>query len=85
MRRNWQSIREKTGLDEAVVTGKAPDRWDSQRSSASVTAGFLMGSMGQVVGEKITRAVGAGHQREAAGDPVCLFRRSPDAGRDRSP
>ena len=50
-----QGLREKTGLDEAVVTGKCTIK------GTSVALGvcdcrFMMSSMGEVVGEKITRA-----------------------------
>lgn len=50
------ALRDKTGLDEAVVTGKA------SIGGIPVVLGvcdgrFLMASMGKVVGEKITRAV----------------------------
>ena len=51
-----ESVREKTGLDEAVVTGKA--RIGEQETVLGVMDGrFIMGSMGEAVGEKITRAV----------------------------
>ncbi len=50
------ALKEKTGLDEAVVTGSA--RIDGRRVVLGVCDGrFLMASMGEVVGEKITRAV----------------------------
>ena len=50
-----QGLREKTGLDEAVVTGKCSIK------GTPVVLGvcdcrFMMSSMGEVVGEKITRA-----------------------------
>ena len=50
-----QGLREKTGLDEAVVTGKCTIK------GIPVALGvcdcrFMMSSMGEVVGEKITRA-----------------------------
>lgn len=49
------SLQQKTGLDEAVVTGKA--LIDGQPLVIGVMdASFIMGSMGTVVGEKITRA-----------------------------
>lgn len=49
-------LKEKTGLDEAVVTGKI--RIDGHQAVIAVMDGrFLMASMGQIVGEKITRAV----------------------------
>ncbi|MCM1043925.1 MAG: acetyl-CoA carboxylase carboxyltransferase subunit alpha [Candidatus Gastranaerophilales bacterium] len=50
------SLREKTGLDEAVITGRA--KIGSHTVVLAVMDGrFLMASMGEVVGEKITRAV----------------------------
>lgn len=51
-----RSLQEKTGLDEAVITGKA--RIDGEEVVLAVCDGrFMMASMGKVVGEKITRAV----------------------------
>ena len=50
------SLREKTGLDEAVLTGKG--RINGIPTAFGVCdSRFLMASMGEVVGEKITRAV----------------------------
>lgn len=50
------ALQEKTGLSEAVVTGKA--RIEGTDVVLGVCDGrFLMASMGEVVGEKITRAV----------------------------
>lgn len=50
------ALREKTGLDEAVITGKA--RIGAHNTVLAVMDGrFLMASMGEVVGEKICRAV----------------------------
>ena len=49
-------LREKTGLDEAVLTGKG--RINGIPTAFGVCdSRFLMASMGEVVGEKITRAV----------------------------
>ena len=51
-----KALQEKTGLDEAVVTGKA--RIAGNEVVLAVCDGrFMMASMGKVVGEKITRAV----------------------------
>ena len=51
-----EALQEKTGLDEAVVTGKA--RIAGNEVVLAVCDGrFMMASMGKVVGEKITRAV----------------------------
>lgn len=48
------AMQEKTELHEAVLTGKA--KIDGQRLAIGVMdANFIMGSMGTVVGEKITR------------------------------
>ncbi|WP_251868165.1 acetyl-CoA carboxylase, carboxyltransferase subunit beta [Enterococcus malodoratus] len=46
--------KEKTGLDEAVLTGKATIN-DIAFAIGVMDANFIMGSMGTVVGEKITR------------------------------
>ena len=48
--------RDKTGLEEAVITGKGQIRGKTT-AIAIMDSHFLMGSMGHVVGEKITRAV----------------------------
>lgn len=49
-----KDLQEKTGLDEAVVTGSA--RIGKHRAALAVCDGrFLMASMGHAVGEKITR------------------------------
>ena len=49
-----ETTKEKTGLDEAVLTGKATI--NNQTVAIGVMdANFIMGSMGTVVGEKITR------------------------------
>lgn len=48
--------REKTGLNEAVVTGKGIIS-GHLTAFAVMDASFRMGSMGSVVGEKITRAI----------------------------
>lgn len=51
-----QALQEKTGLEEAVITGKA--QIDGTDTVIGVCDGrFLMASMGEVVGEKIARAV----------------------------
>src|SRR5690625_7982547 len=48
--------RKKTGLNEGVVTGKG--LIDGQATAFAVMdAGFRMGSMGSVIGEKIARAI----------------------------
>ncbi|KGX93375.1 acetyl-CoA carboxylase subunit beta [Pontibacillus halophilus JSM 076056 = DSM 19796] len=51
-----QKDREKTGLNEAVVTGKGSIE-GVETALAVMDARFRMGSMGSVVGEKIARAI----------------------------
>lgn len=51
-----ESDHKKTGLTEAVVTGKGTIV-GIETAFAVMDAGFRMGSMGSVVGEKITRAI----------------------------
>lgn len=64
-----EGLREKTGLREAVVTGKA--RIDGREAVIGVCDGrFLMASMGGVVGEKIARAVERATEERL---PVILF------------
>ena len=51
-----EGLQEKTGLDEAIITGKA--EIDGNPTVFGVCdSRFMMASMGSVVGEKITRAV----------------------------
>lgn len=64
-----EKLQEKTGLSEAVITGKA--KIDGRETAIGVCDGrFLMASMGEAVGEKIARAV-----ERATGErlPVILF------------
>lgn len=64
-----KSLKEKTGLSEAVVTGKASI--EGNLAVIAVCDGrFLMASMGQVVGEKITRAVERATKEQL---PVIIF------------
>lgn len=64
-----KSLKEKTGLSEAVVTGKASI--EGNPVVIAVCDGrFLMASMGQVVGEKITRAVERATKEQL---PVIIF------------
>lgn len=64
-----RALQEKTGLKEAVVTGKA--EIDGQPAVVGVCDGrFLMASMGEAVGEKITRAVERATREKL---PVILF------------
>ena len=62
-------LQEKTGLKEAVITGKA--RIDGTEAVLGVCDGrFMMASMGQAVGEKITRAFERAAEEQL---PVILF------------
>ena len=64
-----RALREKTGLSEAVVTGEISIK--GQRTVIGVCDGrFLMASMGEAVGEKITLAV---ERATREGLPVILF------------
>ena len=64
-----EALREKTGLDEAVVTGKATIC--GYPVAIGVCDGrFMMASMGHAVGEKITRAVERATEERL---PVVLF------------
>ena len=64
-----KAMRAKTKLEEAVVTGKV--MINGQPAVAGVCDGrFMMASMGQVVGEKITRAVERATEERL---PVILF------------
>lgn len=64
-----KQLKESTGLDEAVVTGKGKIN-DQDVVIGVCDTRFLMGSMGRVVGEKITRAV---ERATNEGLPVILF------------
>lgn len=67
--RKLSELREKTGLDEAVITGKISV--GGHETVIGVMDGrFIMGSMGKNVGEKITRAV---ERATDLGLPVLLF------------
>ena len=63
------AMREKTGLDEAVVSGIGKIH-GAECSLAVMDSRFMMGSMGTVVGEKITRAIERGTRRSL---PVIIF------------
>ena len=64
-----EKLQEKTGLREAVVTGKATIL--GQPAVLAVCDGrFMMASMGEIVGEKITRAVELATRQEL---PVIIF------------
>lgn len=64
-----ESARKKTGLREAVVVGKA-EVFGEEIVLGVCDASFLMGSMGRVVGEKITGAIEEATKRRL---PVFLF------------
>lgn len=77
-----KKLQEKTGLDEAIVTGRA------KIGGVSAVLGvcdsrFLMASMGENVGEKIVRASGKSYGRKASCGAVCLLRRGENAGGNR--
>lgn len=64
-----EKLQEKTGLREAVVTGKATIL--GELAVLAVCDGrFMMASMGEIVGEKITRAVERATRQEL---PVIIF------------
>lgn len=62
-------LKQLTGLDEAVITGEGKIK-DIPVAIGVMSADFLMGSMGEVVGEKITRMVEHATQRRL---PVIIF------------
>ncbi|RGU95446.1 acetyl-CoA carboxylase carboxyl transferase subunit alpha [Clostridium sp. AF15-17LB] len=64
-----EALKEKTGLEEAVITGRACI--DGTEAVIAVCDGrFLMASMGEVVGEKIARAVERATKEKL---PVIIF------------
>lgn len=62
-------LKKLTGLDEAVITGEGKIK-DIPVVIAVMSADFLMGSMGEVVGEKITRAIETATSRRL---PIIIF------------
>lgn len=64
-----EALREKTGLDEAVITGSAYIG-ENKVALAVLDSRFMMASMGSVVGEKITRAVERATEEKL---PVVIF------------
>ena len=64
-----QKLREKTGLRDAIISGRAEIKGE-KTYLAAMDSRFMMGSMGSVVGEKITRLF-----EKATADrmPVVLF------------
>lgn len=68
-RKKLEHLREVTNLDEAVVTGEG--MLGGIRIAIAVMASdFMMGSMGEVVGEKITRAVEKATEEKL---PIVIF------------
>ena len=67
--RKINSIKSLTGLEEAVITGQG--KIDGVEVAIGVMAsGFMMGSMGSVVGEKLTRMVEKATKKKL---PVIIF------------
>ena len=64
-----KAMQEKTGLDEAVLTGKAKIK-GNEVAMAVCDSRFIMASMGEVVGEKITRMVERATKEKL---PVLIF------------
>ncbi len=64
-----QAAKEKTGMNEAIVTGKGCI-FGNETAIGVCDARFLMSSMGQVVGEKITRMVERATEEKL---PVIIF------------
>ena len=64
-----QAMQEKTKLDEAVLTGKAKIK-GNEVAMAVCDSRFIMASMGEVVGEKITRMVERATEEKL---PVIIF------------
>ena len=73
------NLQEKTKLHEAVTVGKCMVN-GLETVLGVCDARFLMGSMGYVVGEKITRAFERATEEKL---PVVLFTRCQDAGGNR--
>ena len=67
--RKLKSLRDKTGLEEAVATGTGKINGEDV-VIAIMDSGFLMGSMGVVVGEKITNAIEEAIKRKL---PIIIF------------
>ncbi len=64
-----KGLREKTGLNDAVVTGEAKIR-NERIVIGAMDSNFMMASMGSVVGEKITRAFEFATENKL---PIVLF------------
>ena len=68
-REKLEALRERTGLDEAVTTGKARIGGNDV-VLAVCDSRFMMASMGRVVGEKLTRAI---EKATAMSLPLIIF------------
>ena len=77
--RRWPRARERTGLDEAVVTGEGRIR-GRRVAVVACEFGFLAGSIGVQAAERLVARGRAGHRRAAAAAGVADVRRHPDAG-----
>ena len=64
-----QNLKEKTGLNDSVVTGKC-QIYGKDCVLCVMDSSFIMGSMGSVVGEKITRAFEYATENEL---PIIIF------------
>lgn len=64
-----EQLKIKTGIEEAVITGMGTIH-GYKTAVAIMDSSFLMGSMGQVVGEKITRAIEKATQNRL---PIIIF------------
>ncbi len=64
-----QALQEKTGLSEAIVTGRGKIK-DQDTMIGVMDSRFMMGSMGSVVGEKITRLIETATENRL---PVVVF------------
>ncbi len=64
-----EKMQEKTGLDEAVLTGEATIEGQAV-AIGIMDANFIMGSMGTIVGEKITRLFERATEKHL---PVVIF------------
>ncbi len=66
-----EEYQKKTGMNEAVVTGCATVE-GHPLSLAVMEANFIMGSMGSVVGEKVTRSMEKGIEKNIPVVTVCV-------------
>ena len=72
-------VKEKTKLEEAVITGKALIN-GSEVALAVMDGRFLMASMGEIVGEKITTNCRESHRRKSSSCNCGMFRWGKNAG-----